>query len=72
MKDKSPQEQAAAEREKELLAGALDGAASSGGYWLNPNGKTAPRFYPKGPEVSPYNALILGMHADRNGFKTAR
>ena len=72
MKDKSPQEQAAAEREKELLAGALAGAASSGGYWLNPTGKTAPRFYPKGPEVSPYNALILGMHADRNGFKTAR
>ena len=72
MKDKSPQEQAAAEREKELLAGALAGAASSGGYWLNQTGKTAPRFYPKGPEVSPYNALILGMHADRNGFKTAR
>ena len=72
MKEKSPQEQAAAEREKELLAGALNGAAASGGYWLNPSGKTAPKFYPKGPEVSPYNALILGMHADRNGYKTAR
>ena len=72
MKEKSPQEQAAAGREKELLAGALAGAAASGGYWLNPSGKTAPRFYPKGPDVSPYNALILGMHADRNGYKTAR
>ena len=71
-KEKSPQEKAAVEREKELLAGALNGAASSGGYWLNASGRTAPRFYPKGPEVSPYNALVLGMHADRGGHKTAR
>lgn len=71
MKEKSPQEQAA-EREKDLLADALAGAAASGGYWLNPSGKTVPKFYPKGPEVSPYNALILGMNADRNGYKTAR
>lgn len=71
-KEKSPQEKAAVEREKELLAGALNGAASSGGYWLNASGRTAPRFYPKGPEVSPYNALVLGMHADRGGYKTAR
>ena len=42
------------------------------GYWLNASGRTAPRFYPKGPEVSPFNALILGMHADRGGYKTAR
>lgn len=70
-KDKSPQEKAAVEREKELLSGALNGAASSGGYWLNASGRTAPRFYPKDPEVSPFNALILGMHADRGGYKTA-
>lgn len=71
-KDKSPQEKAAVERAKELLSGALNGAAISGGYWLNASGRTAPRFYPKGPEVSPFNALILGMHADRGGYKTAR
>ena len=71
-KDKSPQEKAAVEREKELLSGALNGAAISGGYWLNASGRTAPRFYPKGPEVSPFNALILGMHADRGSYKTAR
>ena len=71
-KDKSPQEKAAVEREKELLSGALNGAAISGGYWLNASGRTAPRFYPKGPEVSPFNALILGMHADSGGYKTAR
>lgn len=71
-KDKSPQEKAAVEREKELLSGVLNGAAISGGYWLNASGRTAPRFYPKGPEVSPFNALILGMHADRGGYKTAR
>lgn len=71
-KDKSPQEKAAVEREMELLSGALNGAAISGGYWLNASGRTAPRFYPKGPEVSPFNALILGMHVDRGGYKTAR
>lgn len=71
-KDKSPQEKATVEREKELLSGALNGAAISGGYWLNASGRMAPRFYPKGPEVSPFNALILGMHADRGGYKTAR
>ena len=71
-KEKSPQEKAAVERAKELLAGALNRAASSGGYWVNASGRTAPRFYPKGPEVSPYNALVLGMHADRGGYKTAR
>ena len=71
-KEKSPQEKAAVEREKELLAGALNGAAASGGYWLNVSARTAPRFYPKGPDVSPFNALILGMHADRGGYKTAR
>ena len=60
------------EREKELLSGALNGAAGSGGYWLNAAGRTAPRFYPKGPEVSPFNALMLGMHADRGGYRTAR
>ena len=72
MKDKSPQEKNAAEREKELLAGALASAAASGGYWLNAPGRTAPRFHPKGPEVSPYNTLILGMHTDQGGYKTAR
>ena len=71
-KDKSPQEKAAVEREKELLSGALNGAASSGGYWLNAAARTAPRFNPKGPEVSPFNALMLAMHTDRGGYKTAR
>ena len=71
-KNKSPQEKAAVEREKELLSSALNGAASSGGYWLNASGRTAPMFYPKGPEVSPFNALILAMHTDRGGYKTAR
>ena len=71
-KDKSHQEKAAVEREKELLSGALNGAASSGGYWLNAAARTAPRFYPRGPEVNPFNALMLGMHTDRGGYKTAR
>ena len=46
-KNKSPQEKAAVEREKELLSGALNGAASSGGYWLNASGRTAPHVLPE-------------------------
>ena len=70
MKQKNKQEQHAANRQVELLTIALNGAAVSGGYWLNASSKTLPRIYPKGPAVSPFNSLVLGMHADQNGYKT--
>ncbi|MDL2247554.1 ssDNA-binding domain-containing protein [Bacteroides sp. OttesenSCG-928-J23] len=70
MKQKNKQEQHAANRQVELLINALNGAAVSGGYWLNASSRSLPRIYPKGPTVSPFNSLILGMHADQNGYKT--
>lgn len=70
MKPKSQQEQSAAERQVELLTNALDVAKLSEGYWMNPSGKYYPRFYPKGPEVSPFNAIMLTLFADTNGYKT--
>lgn len=70
MKQKNKQEQHAANRQVELLTNALNGAAVSGGYWLNPSSRSVPRIYPKGPAVSPFNSLMLGMHADQNGYKT--
>lgn len=70
MKQKSRQEQHAANRQVELLTNALNGAVVSGGYWLNTSSRSLPRIYPKGPAVSPFNSLVLGMHADQNGYKT--
>lgn len=70
MKEKSSQEKIAANRQVELLSEALSNALQSKGYWLNTQGKTSPKFYPKGCEVSPFNALIMGLHADKQGYKT--
>jgi antirestriction protein ArdC len=70
MKQKNKQEQHAANRQVELLTNALNGAVASGGYWLNTSSRSLPRIYPKGPTVSPFNSLVLGMHADQNGYKT--
>ena len=32
--------------------------------------KRTPQFYPKGCAVSPFNALIMALHSDQNGYKT--
>lgn len=70
MKQKNKQEQNAANRQVELLTNALNGAAVSGGYWLNASSRSLQRIHLKGPAVSPFNSLVLGMHADQNGYKT--
>jgi hypothetical protein len=71
MKPKSQNEEKAAERQGQYLTEALSAAVDSSGYWLNAAGRYYPRFYSKGPEVSPFNALTLGLFADRNGYKTS-
>ena len=70
MTEKSQSEQNAAQRQRELLAEALEKARTEGGRLLNTNGKTAPRLYPGDVAVSPFNALVLALHSDRNGYKT--
>ena len=70
MTKKTQQEKNAAERQVVLLAGALESSRTHEGVWLNPKGKAAPRFYPKGVAVSAFNAVILGLHSDQNGYKT--
>lgn len=60
MKEKSPQEKNAAERQVSLITEALSKAADNKGVWLNEQGKQYPRFYPKGAAVSPFNALVMG------------
>ena len=58
MKEKSQFEKNAADKQVELLSGALSGAVSAGGHWLNATGKGYPKFYPAGVAVSPFNALL--------------
>lgn len=72
MREKSPQEQSAASRQVELLVNALNGASAADGYWLNAAGRTAPRFFAKTTGVSAFNSLIMGLHADQNGYTTAQ
>lgn len=70
MKEKTPQEKNAAERQVSLITEALSKATDNKGVWLNEQGKQYPRFYPKGAAVSPFNALMMGLNSDKNGFST--
>lgn len=70
MKEKNQIEQQAAEKQVTLISEALDQASNTQGYWLNPSGKTYPIIYPKGVAVSPFNALIMALHSDKNGSRS--
>ena len=70
MKEKSQAEMNAAKRQAELIGEALGNAADNNRVWLNAEEKTAPRLWPKGVAVSPFNALIMGLHSDRTGSHT--
>ncbi|MCD8287902.1 MAG: ssDNA-binding domain-containing protein [Porphyromonadaceae bacterium] len=70
MKEKTQFEKNAAEKQVELLSSALSGAAEAGGHWLNASGKGYPRLYPAGVSASPFNALFMALHSDRNGCKS--
>ena len=70
MQEKNPQEKAAAEKQAELLINAMERAKKNGGVWLNPSEKTAPRFYPRGVNVSAFNAMTMALHSDQNNYKT--
>ena len=70
MTEKNQQEKNAAERQVELLVNAFDKAQENGGVWLNKDGKKVPQFYQKGVTVSPFNAIILGLHSDQSNYKT--
>ena len=53
-----------------LLIGALAAAKEHDGQWLNREGKLFPDFVQKGQAVSPFNALMMALHSDANGYKT--
>lgn len=70
MKEKSKIEKNAEERQISLLFTALGEASKANGYWLNASGKRYPRLYPHGVSASPFNALFMALHSDRNGCNT--
>lgn len=70
MKEKSTIEKKAEDRQITLLSTALSEASNAGGHWLNASGKGYPRLYPNGVSASPFNALFMALHSDRNGCKT--
>lgn len=53
-----------------LLLGALLSAREQQGVWLNKDGKQAPDFIQKGQPVSAFNALMMALHSDANGYNT--
>jgi len=70
MTEKNQQEKMAAERQVELFTKAFGKAKEDNGIWLDNNGRKAPGLYQKHLQVSAFNAIILGMHAAQNGYKT--
>lgn len=66
MRNKTPQEQTAAAKQTELLVNALQGAAGSKGYWLNPKGRMMPRLYPNELSASAFNTLKMGLNTEQN------
>ena len=70
MTEKNQQEKMAAARQVELFTRAFDKAKDNGGVWLDNKGRKAPGLYQKHLQVSPFNAIILGMHADQHNYKT--
>lgn len=53
-----------------LIMNALLSAKEHDGQWLNRDGKTSPDFVQGGQSVSPFNALMMALHSDANGYKT--
>ena len=53
-----------------LFEQTFERASRNGGIWLNQEGKKSPAFYQKGVQISPFNAVILGLHSDQNNYKT--
>lgn len=70
MTEKNQQEKMAAARQVELFTRAFEKAMDNGGVWLDNKGRKAPGLYQKQLRVSPFNAIILGMHADQHNYKT--
>lgn len=70
MEENNQQEKMAIIRQVELFENAFNKAKENGGMWLDNDGRKAPKLYLKPLQISAFNAIILGMHSDQNGYKT--
>lgn len=64
------QTKSAVERQADIIVSALERAKQNEGVLLNASMKMAPKFYPRGVTISPFNSLVLAMHSDANDYKT--
>lgn len=69
-KKKKAEPVSAAEIGAALLSAAIENSVKNDGIWLNASGKLAPRFANEKQVVSPYNALMMNLHSDANGYKS--
>ena len=53
-----------------LLSCALAASEQHDGFFLNLSGKQSPVLYHDDQAVSAFNALMMGLHADANGYKS--
>lgn len=72
MRPKSLQEQAAASRQVSLLTTALENSRNNSGIWLNAQGRIGAQIHERRTAVSPFNAMVLGLFSDANGYPTNR
>ena len=54
-----------------MITGALVAAAAADGVFMNKDGKKSPDFASREHmTISPFNAMMMALHSDANGFKT--
>ncbi len=53
-----------------LIHRGTDECGGCQGCWLNASGKQYPDALSRGLSVSPFNALVMGLNSDKNGFST--
>jgi|GEM_PF-209583 len=67
---KKPEPVSAVEVGAALLSSAITSSIDHDGVWMNKDGKSAPRFTSEHQIVSPFNAMMMNLHSDANGYKS--
>ena len=70
MKPKTQTEQKASERQVSMLINAFSNVRNDQRVWMNESKRSYPSFYPKGPGISAFNAVMLTLHADQQNLKS--
>lgn len=68
--ERKPEPVSVATVQATLLAAAITSSIDKGGIWMNEDCKRAPRFTSERQVVSPYNAMMMNLHSDAQGYKS--